>query len=60
MTAQADYVRWWDGHKQWGGDHKSDQRFPEGTLIAGQGGIPTRKVLHRWRRLLDDAARATP
>lgn len=58
LEAQADFVTWWDHHaaKAEGGDKKSIEyhRSRSGTVIAGENGLPERKIIHRWRAKLSD------
>ena len=52
LEAQAEFVFWWDTHaeKFKGGN----QRNRSATLVqAGEGGLPDRTTIHRWRRKLN-------
>lgn len=59
LTAQADFVAWWDtaakkstGAKGIG--KKVPSQIADGTLRAGENGLPVRRIIERWRHKLAD------
>jgi phage N-6-adenine-methyltransferase len=55
LAAQAEFVAWWDTQaKKHGGDTRSAafHRDRSVTMVAGVDGLPTRKVIQRWRQKL--------
>jgi hypothetical protein len=52
LTAQRDFVRWWDGLGEKSGSGPSKRRRSSTTPlpIAGQNGLPSRDVIERWRK----------
>jgi hypothetical protein len=60
LKSQADYVRWWDGPDN---EKHPGIRYGRGAAAiavkAGEGGVPSRDVLKRWRNVLRDLKKAT-
>jgi hypothetical protein len=61
LKEQRNFVLWWDrmGEKRGSGPSKRCRRFGTSLPIAGRSGLPDRRVLHRWRQLLDPRTFAT-
>ena len=55
LKEQRNFVLWWDsmGEKRGSGPSKRCLRSATSLPIAGRNGLPDRRVLHRWRQLLD-------
>jgi ParB family chromosome partitioning protein len=54
LEAQAEFVAWWDTQAQRvrrGGDRRSNNQKDRSVFLkSGRDGIPTQKVLDRWRK----------
>ena len=55
LKEQRNFVQWWDRMGEKSGSGPSQRCRGSGTSlpIAGRNGLPDRRVLHRWRQLLD-------
>lgn len=57
LTAQCEFVRWWDQQDKQQGTRGVGKRVAfqigNATLVAGQGGLPDRITIHRWRQRLN-------
>ena len=55
LKEQRNFVLWWDrmGEKRGSGPSQRCLRSATSLRIAGRNGLPDRRVLHRWRQLLD-------
>ena len=55
LKEQRNFVLWWDrmGEKRGSGPSKRCRGSETSLPVAGRNGLPDRRVLHRWRQLLD-------
>ena len=55
LKEQRNFILWWDrmGEKRGSGPSQRCRRSETSLPIAGRNGLPDRRVLHRWRQLLD-------
>jgi hypothetical protein len=58
LKEQRNFVLWWDrmGEKRGSGPTQRCRRSETSLPIAGRNGLPDRRVLHRWRQLLERVA----
>ena len=55
LKEQRNFVLWWDrmGEKRGSGPSQRCRRSETSLPVAGRNGLPDRRVLHRWRQLLN-------
>ena len=55
LKEQRNFILWWDrmGEKRGSGPSQRCRRSETSLPVAGRNGLPDRRVLHRWRQLLD-------
>jgi len=55
LSGQAEFAEWWDKqNKNKGGRPKKTPFHEERGFKAGKDGVPTSKVLHKWRKISED------